>query len=407
MMTDELPQDEPLSPHSDQVAETPSSERQEVPDDSGQQELGDQDLAESKAYGQRELYVSLVDMTLDLVYLGCMAFWLGQPISEWLLTWPWMQNAWFQLVGMFGVVMGLHYAISFPISFYSGFLLEHQFKLSKQSFPRWLRRYLLQNLLAMALGLVLVLGLFAIIWWTGSYWWWVATAATFLVTVLLGQLVPVLIVPLFYKVEKLEDDRLAQRFRLLAKGTSLKIEGVYRMKLSSETSKGNAMLAGLGRTRRVLLGDTLLDDFSEDEIAVVLAHEVGHHVYHHIPKLIALGLLFSAAGFFFADRVLVGWFSLSQTTADYAQIPVSALPIILFCVTLANLVLSPLRNWISRRFETACDAYALEVTDDRTAYRAAFSRLAKMNKADPDPHPLEVAFFHDHPPISQRLAAAD
>ena len=122
--------------------------------------------------------------------------------------------------------------------------------------------------------------------------------------VVLSRIAPVVILPLFYKIEKLDAPELADRISRLAAGTGLSIEGVYRMDLSAETVKANAMLAGLGRTRRVLLGDTLVQGFSPDEIEVVFAHEIGHHVLHHIRKTIALGVVFSAAGFWICDRLL-------------------------------------------------------------------------------------------------------
>ena len=149
-----------------------------------------------------------------------------------------------------------------------------------------------------------MLGLFWLIWTTHGWWWLAAAGAFFLVSVLLGQLVPVLILPLFYKIEKLDAPELAERIGRLAEGTGLSIEGVYRMALSDETVKANAMLAGLGRTRRVLLGDTLLDGFTPDEIEVIFAHEIGHHVFRHIRKMILAGVLASAAGFWVCDRLL-------------------------------------------------------------------------------------------------------
>jgi STE24 endopeptidase len=302
--------------------------------------------------------------------------------------------------------MAAHYAISFPLSLYSGFLLEHQYKLSRQSFWRWLRRYVLQSLLITGFGLAMIVGLFAIIWWTGPWWWWIATLATLVVTVILGQLVPVLILPLFYKIERLEDTDLAARFARLSEGSSLNVEGVYRMAMSTETVKANAMLAGLGRTRRVILGDTLLDRFTPEEIEVVFAHEMGHHVFHHISKLMLLGIVSTAASFFACDRIVVAWVGAQSGTLDYSQMPVYAAPMILMIVTLFSLIFSPLRNALSRRFETDCDRYALYRTGNRDAYRSAFSKLATLNKSDPDPHPLEVVFLHDHPPVAARLAMA-
>ena len=165
-------------------------------------------------------------------------------------------------------------------------------------------RYAKRNLLAAALGAALMLGLFWLVWTTHGWWWLTAAAAFFVVSILLGRLLPVLILPLFYKIQRLDDAELAARIGRLAAGTGLSIEGVYRMALSDETVKANAMLAGLGRTRRVLLGDTLLDQFTPDEIEVIFAHEIGHHVFRHIRKMIVTGLFLSAAGFWICDRLL-------------------------------------------------------------------------------------------------------
>jgi len=167
------------------------------------------------------------------------------------------------------------------------------------------------------------------------------------------------------------------------------------------------MLAGLGRTRRVLLGDTLLDRFTPEEIEVVFAHEVGHHVYRHIPKIILAGILYSAAGFWICDRLLTAWAGQGAGTFDYAHTPVYALPLVMLVLTIFATVLEPLQNSISRRFERQCDQYALEQTGSKASYLSAFRKLARVNKADPDPHWLEVFLFHSHPPIARRLALAE
>jgi len=179
---------------------------------------------------------------------------------------------------------------------------------------------------------------------------------------------------------------------------------VYRMRLSTETNKANAMLAGLGRTRRVLLGDTLLDGFTPDEIEVVLGHEIGHHVYHHIPKLMAVGLVFSLVGFFVCDRVLVWWYGPGFV---YEHLPVHVLPVLLLVVSVLSVLASPLSNGISRHFERQSDRYALQRTRLDRAYVSAFTKLSRLNKADPQPPWLEVVLFHDHPPIAERLSLAE
>lgn len=374
------------------------------PDDVG---MSAAELVEAKKYGRRELACTVADMAIDVVYLGLMAFWGARLVDQWLLdAWPAMRNDWTRLSGIYLVVMGLHYAVSFPLSVYSGHFLEHQFGLSRQTLTRWLRRYVVKNIALTGLGCLLMLGLFAIIWWIGPWWWLVAAAVMFMITILLGQLVPVIVLPLFYKVEPLADQDLADRFARLTRGTSLKVRGVYRVGISVETSKANAMLTGLGKTRRVLLGDTLLDDFTPAEIEVVLAHEIGHHVHHHIAQLIGLGLLSSGLSFYLCDRVLVAWVTAQQGPFDYAHVPPYALPLIMFATTAISLVASPLRNALTRRFETQADRYALAATRDPAAFHTAFSRLAQQNKTDPDPSRLEVWLLHDHPSIAARLALA-
>jgi STE24 endopeptidase len=343
-------------------------------------------------------------MALEVALLVLFVLLLARPLDRWLDSFAFLQATWARLSAFFLIVGAAQYFIAFPLSVYSGYTLEHRYGLSRQSLLRWFRRDLGKTLLLAAFGLLMIQALFWLIRWTGPYWWLAAAAMSFVVSVVLGQLVPVLILPLFYKIERLDDPALADRFRHLADGTTLSIQGVYRMQLSAETVKANAMLAGLGRTRRVLLGDTLLDGFTPEEIQVVLAHEIGHHVHHHIPKLIAGGLLLSSLGFVVSDLVLRQW--LGQHGLSYAELPVHALPLLMLVVTLFSLLTGPLQNAISRRFERQSDWFALQRTRMPDAFLSAFRKLARLNKADPRPHRLEVLLFHDHPPIAERLGMA-
>jgi len=227
------------------------------------------------------------------------------------------------------------------------------------------------------------------------------------VSVVLGHLGPVLILPVFYRSHPVDDPDLVSRLRTLARGTGLEIRGVYRIDMGQDTSKPNAALAGLGSTRRVLVTDTLLEELTTDEIAAVFAHEVGHHVYRHIRKIILAGILYSALGFWICDRLLTGWANQGAGTFDYAHAPVYALPLVMLILVVFGTVLEPLQNSTSRRYERQCDRYALERTGSKASYLSAFRKLARVNKADPDPHWLEVFLFHSHPPIARRLALAE
>jgi len=368
-------------------------------------EMTPEQLAEAREYGKISLFCDLADKALDVAFLIATVLFAAVPLDRWLE--PRVPSMTARLAAIFAITTLAHMAISFPLSLYAGYSLEKRFALSRQTLGRWLWRYFKRNGLAIAFGLVLVLGLYWIIWLTGSWWWLAAAAGFFVVTVVMGQLAPVLIVPLFYKVERLDRPDLNERMEKLSAGTGLSIEGVYRLGLSEETVKANAMLAGIGRTRRVLMGDTLLDEFSPDEIEVIFAHEIGHHVYRHIHKMIVTGLVYSTIGFWVCDRVLLWWANQHYGPTTAHELPPGTLPLLMLVLTLFSLLLEPVQNAISRRYERQCDRYALRKTGLREAYVSAFQKLARLNKDDPAPHPVEVFLFHSHPPISERLAMAD
>ncbi len=372
-------------------------------------DMTDAELAEAKRYGRLELACDLADKAIDVAYLAVAAFLLARPLDDWLqTTCPLLAGNWsLRLAALFLVITAIHILLSFPLSFYSGHVLEHQFKLSTQTFWHWLWQYLKRNLLAVGVMVFVVEGLYWLIWTTGGAWWLLAAGAFFVVTMVLGQLWPVLILPLFYRIEKLDAPAITDRLARLAQGTGLSIEGVYRMDLSDETVKPNAMLAGLGRTRRVLLGDTLLAGFLPEEIEVVFAHEIGHHVFHHIRRMMLAGVVYSMAGFWLCDRLLMWWAARGAVPADYAGLPVDTLPLLLLTLMVFGLLLQPLQNAVSRRFERQCDRYALERTGLKEAYLSAFRKLARLNKDDATPHWLDVFLFHSHPPVAERLAMAE
>ena len=393
------------------AAEEPKSESATEPIDAGPaanaqaQPMTEQELAEAKQYAREDLICDLIDKAVDIAYLAIFAFLFARPLDPWIQTSLGIDNLWGRLAVMYLILTGLHFCVSFPLSFYSGHILEHKFKMSRQTFGQWLWRYSKGVALTLVFGLAMAEGLYLVIWLTGSYWWLAAAVVFFLVSVVLGQLAPVLIFPLFYKIERFEDAELGDRMSRLAEGTGLSIEGVYRMKLSEETVKANAMLAGMGRTRRVIMGDTLLDGFSHDEIEVVFAHEIGHHVHRHIRSMLLIGVVLSLSGFLLCHWSISTWDASDWTHRD--KLPVYVLPMLTLVTSVFFLLLAPLQNAISRHFERQCDRYALQRTGNAPAYRSAFTKLAKMNKDDPDPHPLEVFWLHSHPPISERLAMAD
>jgi STE24 endopeptidase len=364
---------------------------------------------EARQYQHRKLKCTLLALSVHVVILALLGL-LAAPLLDQVFR-GWVgDNPWLRLLLFGAVTAGAVELVSLPVDFWSSYVLEHRYGLSTQSFGRWVWHRIKSTVLIVPFGVGALCAGYALIWYTGHWWWILATVAWLLFTLVLGRILPVLILPLFFRISRLEDRLLVERLSRLIEGTGLKLEGVFRLDLSKMTRKANAALAGLGRSRRVLLGDTLLREFTPEEIEVVFAHEVGHHVFRHLPKMLILQVIFATAGLFLADRVLVGMASVLhyQGTGMLApwQDP-SALPLLLLVLTAFTLVNMPLLNAVSRAFERQCDRYALRRTGLVDAYRSAFQKLALLNKVDPDPPALAVWFLEDHPPLRERLALAD
>jgi STE24 endopeptidase len=230
-----------------------------------------------------------------------------------------------------------------------------------------------------------------------------AAAFFAVIVVALAQLAPVLVLPLFYEVKPLGRESLAARLAALADRAGAPILGTFEWRLSDRTKKANAALAGLGRTRRILLSDTLLADYSDDEIEVILAHELAHHVHHDIWRAIVFEALLIAFGFYASDLVLSAW---SQSFGAAGKSDVAALPLLVLAMGAVSLLLMPLRNALSRAHERRADRFALRITRNVDAFVSAMKRLAAQNLAEEQPSPIVEALFHSHPSISSRIAAA-
>jgi len=351
-------------------------------------------------YHRAKRAVRLADLGIGLLY---WLIWLALApgFATWLelhIASPWAALAVATLV-MFGglVIVGL------PLSFFSGYLLEKEYDLTNQTPRTWLLFEAKTWLVGVILGAILVGGLYALLWYAGTLWAVWVWIGVMLFSVVMAKIFPLVILPLFYPSTPLDRPSLNERLRQMAATAGMIVTGVFSLALSKDTKKANAMLAGLGSTRRVYLSDTLLDAFGDDEIAVVFAHELGHHIRGHIVKAIGL-----AAG---VSSVLVAviWWRLDP----YAGVPsqwtgaVAGLAQVGLIMAALPLVIAPVSNAISRHFERQADRDALRLTDDPEAYRATFRKLTGMNLVDPDPPRWEVVLFEDHPPMAERIAAAD
>jgi STE24 endopeptidase len=293
--------------------------------------------------------------------------------------------------------------LELPFAFYQGYQLEHRYGLSKQTLGHWLA----DQAKGVVLGVVLAIAGMSVVYaalrsWERS-WWWVSAGVFAVAMIGLARLAPVVLLPIFYKFKPLERPALVARLLALATKARTDVVGVFEWVLSGHTNKANAALAGMGKTRRILLSDTLLSDYSEDEIEVILAHELAHHVHRDLWRGIALQAASLTAGFYVADialRALEGPLEL-RGLADPA-----AIPMLLLIGGIWSFISLPLANAMSRAQERAADRYALTTTRNVDAFVTAMKRLSQQNLAEEYPSTLVRWLFYSHPPIRERIAAA-
>ncbi len=289
---------------------------------------------------------------------------------------------------------------------YYGFRLEHRFHLSNQKMRSWLWDEAKEWLVGLVLGAIVVELIYWFIRLSPEYWWLIAWAVFIGLFILLAQIAPVVLFPLFYRFQPLENEDLRERLVRLGERAGTRVRGVYEWKLSEKSRKANAALAGLGRTRRIIIADTLLENYFPDEIEAIFAHELGHHVHKHTLKGILVQVVISFVGFWAAnavlhyvlDRRLLGVAGL----ADFANLPLLAL-----VSTVLGLLAAPALNAYSRHNERQADRYCFASMPHVHPFISSMNKLAEQNLAEREPSRWVEWLFHSHPAISKRIAAAE
>jgi len=362
------------------------------------------DSAESRRYNRIRRWMGVSDFALGLVFLIVLLAlgWTGMLRD--LAYREASQNYSLAVFLYVSMLMLISKAIGLPLDYY-GFRLEHRFHLSNQRLRSWLWDELKSLLIGLVLATIVVELVYLLLRQVPQHWWLIAWAVFLGFMVLLAQLAPVLLFPIFYKFEPLENEELKRRLIVLSERAGTRVRGVYRWHLSEKSKKANAALTGLGATRRIILADTLLDNYSNDEIEAVLAHELGHHVHRHILKSIFVQAAITFFGFWLANEVLryaVDRRHLFETMADFAN-----LPLLILVSTILSFLLMPALNAYSRFNERQADRYCFESVASVEPFISSMNKLAEQNLAEKTPSRWVEWFFHSHPAITKRVAAAE
>ena len=359
---------------------------------------------QARAYARIQRRLTFVDLAFGIIYLLLwLAFRWSLTLKAWLLSLT--GNEWLLVAGFALVFGGILAVLNLPLSYYEGFVLPHRFGLATQNLRGWIIDQLKAGTISVILGLLILEIIYAVLRAYPATWWLWAAGILLLFNVILANLAPVLLFPLFYKFQPLGEQYADLEARLLQLAAKVKthISGVYKFDMSQRTKAANAALTGLGNTRRIILGDTLLGEFTTDEIEVVLAHELGHQVHKDIPIGILIQSAITLVGFYLAARGL----SLGASALGFSSpADIAALPLLGLIFGAYGLVTMPLTNAYLRWRERQADKFALQTTGNGAAFASAMTRLANQNLAQVDPPGWEEILFHSHPALRKRIAMA-
>jgi STE24 endopeptidase len=361
------------------------------------------DTPEARAYNRTKRRLTIADLALNFFFLIVLLArgWNG-TLRDWALS---LSNQGYGLGVFYYLLMLLVIgkALGFPLDYY-GFRLEHQYQLSNQKTKSWLWDEAKGWLIGVAIGAILVEMIYNVIRLTPAHWWIVVWVIYNVLAVFFAQIAPVVLFPLFYKFKPLENEELSKRLIRLSERAGTRVRGVYEWQLSEKSRKANAALAGLGATRRIIVADTLLENFTPDEIEAVLAHELGHHVHKHIFKSIVMQIGVSLIGFWIIAEALdyAVERGLFLSKHDFASVP-----FLVLLTSVMSFLLMPAMNGYSRSKEREADRYALKSIPAVEPFISSMNKLAEQNLAERSPSRLVEIWFHSHPPVGKRIAAAE
>ena len=387
-----------LSPPADTSEESAAGAAQEAQDE-------EERLQQAITYQRARNTLHFVDLgygilfLLLFLFLGISAF-LRRQIEK-------ITRRRFWVVAFYTLLfLIIAFVVGFPTSYY-GFHLEHEFELSNQTFFQWFGEELLSLLVMAIIALIAVEGIYLALK-KAPRTWWISVSVVFIgFAVVLVNLAPVLIMPLFNVYTPLPEGELRERLVSLSHRANVEVEDIFTVDMSKQTKKANAMFTGLGNSKRIVLGDNLVDEFTTDQVEVVIAHEMGHNLMHHIWQGILFSAIMATIGFLMihlsGPKIIKRW--RNRLKID-SMADVASLPLILLIFSLYGLVTMPIFPAVSRHMERQADRFALEMTQNREAFISAMDELAYMNLSDPNPSPIIEFLLYDHPPISKRIQFA-
>jgi STE24 endopeptidase len=316
---------------------------------------------------------------------------------------------WFFIIGAYFILYSLlTYVLDFPLAYYAGFVRQHAYGLSNQSFQKWLVDSFKELAVGMVFGCLLLWLPYLLIRRSPRRWWLYTSLLALPVMVFMTVVQPVWIAPLFNRFEPMKNKPLEARILALAHRAGIEGGRVFEVDKSMDTKTVNAYVTGLFGTKRIVLWDTLLAKLDADQVLFVMAHEMGHYVLHHVLLGVLLGFVGVLIGLYLVYRLSGMMVGRWKRRFGFDQLcDVASLPLILLLFHLISLALMPIGLSCSRSMEHEADRFALELTRGNHAAATAFVRLQSENLGNPRPGLLYVLWRGGHPSVGQRIEFAN
>jgi STE24 endopeptidase len=353
----------------------------------------------AREYSRLRRRLSFAMSAFSLIFLLVLIF---TGVSQWftgLFDWPVIAVA----LIYFLALMLVYGVLTAFVSFYRGFILPHRYGLSTQKLSGWLMDAVKGRVIGLLFSSVAVVTFYYILIEFPAIWWLLVWGLAEIVSIILSIVAPVILVPLFYKMKPLADENLKPRLEQLAEKAGARVNGIFVLDFSSKVTSANAALMGMGRTRRIVISDTLIQQYTTPEIEVITAHEIGHHMHRDIFRL----FIFQAAASLLVLKLIdIIARSIAVPSGFSGIADPAGLPLLLLLFGILNTLISPLVNTYTRYVERQADEYALHLIGNPQAFISAMTRLVNQNLAVAYPAKWEEILFHDHPSYYRRVEHA-
>jgi STE24 endopeptidase len=365
----------------------------------------DQIITEEKAkiYSRLKMKLSIIDMIIDILLISFFAFsGISGRITSLIRSYDLGSDyaVFLVFLSVIGIAAGM---VSFPLDFYSSYIIERRYNLSNQGLLRWTAERGKSLIVSLVLGIPVALVFYHFLVLTGNDWWLYFSGFVFFFAVLLARISPIIIYPIFYKFTPLQNGEVKDGIEKLLKDAGMTVRGLFTFNMSKNTKKANAGFTGIGKSRRIILSDTLIENFTPDEIRVIFAHELGHYKYRHIAK----NILMSGIMIFFAFYICGSLYEWTRLNYGYiSPTEIAAIPMLFFYLSVFSIIIMPLTNMISRKYEREADRFAIETTGDSASFISSMEKLAELNLSDREPDPVIEFLFYSHPSIKKRIEFA-